>query len=43
MEGSQKWFLNGQMMEDISYKDQMPVGKWQYWFENGQLKGRKKL
>ena len=36
----QKWFLSGQMMEDISYKEQVPVGNWKYWFENGQLKRR---
>ena len=34
----QRWFLNGQMMENLTYKDQLPVGKWEYWFENGQLK-----
>ena len=25
-------------MENLTYKDQVPVGKWEYWFENGQLK-----
>ena len=25
-------------MEDLSYKEQIPVGNWKYWFGNGQLK-----
>ena len=32
-----RWFENGQIQREVSYKDGKFDGKWAEWFENGQI------
>ena len=36
-----RWYKDGKKMEELTYKDQAPVGLWQYWYDNGKLKENK--
>ena len=36
------WYINGQLMYEVNYKDGKKDGLWRFWDENGKLKWEQK-